>query len=73
VTYFVIIYNRRSGEVTWETCADRHRALSRRFELEKQLRSLPDYEIVVLGGADLEQIKRTHGRYFKGVGELAAS
>ncbi len=74
MTYFLIVYNRLTGDVSVSpfTDAERHLALSRRFELEKQLRELPEYEIVVLGGANLEQIKRTHGRYFKNVSELAA-
>jgi hypothetical protein len=71
MTYFLIVYNRRSGEVQYEPFADRRLALSRRFELEAHGR--PDDEIVVLGAADLDQIKRTHGRYFKNVSELAAS
>ena len=72
--YFLIVYNRSTGvsQVSEFSEAERREALQRRFVVESDLQGLPEYEIVVLGGADLEQIKQTHGRYFKNVSELAA-
>ncbi len=75
MTYFLILYNRLTGDVhvTEFDETRRHEALSRRFALENDFKGLPEWEVVVLGGTDLEQIKRTHGRYFKDASELAAS
>jgi hypothetical protein len=75
MTYFVIVYNRQTGEVKVSQFAEaqRHEARSLRFLLENDLTERPEYEVVVLGGGSLEQIKRTHGRYFKNVSERAAS
>lgn len=74
MTYFVIVYDRESG--TLVACEEfdasiRHEALSRRFELEEKFNGRPEVEIVVLGGLSLRDIQVTHGRYFKGVAELA--
>lgn len=51
---------------------DRARAMSARFELEREHRTDQDMEFAVLASDSRESIERTHPRYFRGVGELAA-
>lgn len=72
--HYLVIYNRREGQII------RHRqylsadpALSARFEAEREFRSDPDVEVVVLGAESWDALQRTHSRYFKGVRELAES
>lgn len=73
--YFVIVYSRAQGKILLgpETFADSERkaALQRRFQLEACWRDDPDIEVVVLGSESEAQIRRTHGRYFHTVAELA--
>ena len=72
--YFVLVYDRPNGKLIRPPevypDAQRHDALTRRFELEREFVDRPDYEIVVLGGESEEAIRRTHGRYFKTMAEL---
>jgi hypothetical protein len=46
--------------------------MERRFELERQEREDPNIEVIVLGAESLEALHRTHGRYFKTLGQLLA-
>jgi hypothetical protein len=69
---YLLIYDRRAGNIV------RHRqyddgqvALDARFEAEREFRGQPDIEVVVLGADSWDALKRTHGRYFYTVGELA--
>jgi hypothetical protein len=74
VKYFVIVYNRPRGQLVrpleyfGEDEGDE--ALDRRFELEREFKDHPEYEIVVLGSDSEETIRMTHGRYFKTWAEL---
>ena len=76
MAYFVIVYDRTQGRIVLPVQrfpeVDRESALSRRFELEREMRSHPEYEVVVLGAETEEAIRYTHGRYFKTVDELLA-
>ena len=70
--YFLIKYNRRTGEHELKDFgARRGEAMSARFKLERKLRSRPEMEIVVLSSDSRESIERTHSRYFHTAGELA--
>ncbi|MEV5642549.1 hypothetical protein AB0L67_20595 [Streptomyces flaveolus] len=66
--HFLLVYNRHTGEtdVRQEFAASEARAALRaRFQLERELRG-QDIEIVVLTGASLEGLRKTHSRYFGG-------
>ena len=66
---FVIVFDRRQGTILKSlefSEARREAALQRRFALEREYRDQPDVEVVALGAASMEDLKRTHTRYFKG-------
>jgi hypothetical protein len=68
--HFLIAYDRRHGQVvTFQEFPDSTSALHARFQAERDRRSR-DTEIVVLSAESEEALRRTHARYFKGVGEL---
>lgn len=63
MTYWLIAYNRKRGELlSCDPFEDSRAALAERFRLERDAH--PDVEIVVLGADSLEALKVTHGRYF---------
>jgi hypothetical protein len=68
--YFVLVYNRRTGDLRHEVFDESRSALRRRFELERT-RTDPDVEIASFGAASLDDLRKTHSRYFQSVGELA--
>lgn len=45
--------------------SEREAALTKRFALERQYASRPEVEVVSLGAASIDDLKRTHTRYFK--------
>lgn len=72
MTSFLVQYDRRTGDldVTEFAGADaRHQALSARVKAETS-RSSTDLEVVVLSADSLDELKRTHGRYFRSAPEL---
>jgi hypothetical protein len=73
MSYYLVIYDRSTGAVEVEEFTDQQQdlALHQRFVRERQHRSDPDIEVVVLGGESREALERTHARYFKSVQELA--
>lgn len=71
--YFLIVYRQSTGVATVLEFADRTRALEQRFEREARAREDPDLEVVVLAAADLDALTKTHARYFKSLGQLAAA
>ncbi|MEU3523170.1 hypothetical protein AB0E62_04765 [Streptomyces sp. NPDC038707] len=67
--HFLLVYNRHTGEtdVRQEFPASEARAALRaRFQLERDLKEREEIEIVVLTGASLEGLRKTHSRYFGG-------
>ena len=65
---FVIVFDRSRGEILetiefpeWE----REKSLKKRFALEQEYASRPEVEVVSLGAASIDDLKRTHTRYFK--------
>jgi hypothetical protein len=72
VSHFLLIYDRAAGRLMrqqrFDTSADAMRA---RFGAEAEFRAHPDVEVVALSAASEEDLKRTHGRYFFSLTELA--
>lgn len=73
MSYFLIVYDRASGKrLDLEEFSSREEATRARFEREIAERGHSGIEVVVLGASSLESMKRTHSRYFKSLGQLAA-
>jgi hypothetical protein len=71
---FLVTYNRRTGDVdVREYVGERGRseALAERVAVERT-RTTHDVEVVVLSADSVEELRRTHGRYFKSAAELLA-
>lgn len=68
--HFVIVFDRSKGEIVEDIIefedAERAAALAKRFELERSYKDHLDVEVVSLGAASVDDLKRTHTRYFKG-------
>ncbi len=73
MSHWLIVYSKPSGYLLrCQEFTDGQAALAERFAVERLHRNNPVLEIVVLGAESLDALKRTHGRYFKTVQELAA-
>jgi hypothetical protein len=74
---FLIEYNRAQGRIVTKKSfedADRKRAYESRLELELDLNLKEiENEVVLLEATDEEAVRRTHGRYFKDLTELATA
>jgi hypothetical protein len=70
--YFLIVYNRKTGDVQMRRfpAEQRAAAMRARFKAEQSHLDDPEIEVVVLGSASKENLKRTHGRYFSSTGDL---
>lgn len=69
MSYFLITYDRSAGAIlTLKEFSEEERtqALSQRFALELQHRESGNVEVVVLGAASLDDLRKTHSRYFMG-------
>lgn len=73
--YFVMTYNRRSGDALIRhiySDAERSVAMRERFELEaSEGADDVDLEVVVLGAESEEVLRKTHARYFASAKTLA--
>jgi hypothetical protein len=72
--YFLLVYDRRRSKIVRHDefpIEERDRALAQRAKLVRDHRDNPDLEIVLLGANSFEDLKKTHGRYFKTVDQLA--
>ncbi len=69
---FLVVYNRRTGDNTLREFPPGHgrEAIHARFEAERQHRSDPDIEVVVLGSHSKEELLKTHSRYFRSAREI---
>ena len=67
------MYDRSAGRLLGQEIFERRsEALEARFATEKSYRDeRRDVEVVVVGAASEEDLRRTHGRYFLSVEELA--
>lgn len=74
MNHFVLVYDQQLGKLILPIAkfgaSDGEAAMRRRFELEREYVGQKDIEIVVLGAESEAAIRKTHGRYFKTVGEL---
>ena len=71
--FYLLRYDTKRGELLdIEEFEDRRRALDARFALQRAERERPHIEVVVLGASSRETLTKTHSRYFKTLGELAA-
>lgn len=73
--YFLIVYDQASGirlDLVPFAEAERDRALAARFAREREMSDRPDIEVVLLAAESLEDLKRTHSRYFKSLEEIFA-
>lgn len=66
MTYYLLVFNRRHGELVREIqeFADQRVAMAERLRLEIENKHNPDLEIVVLGAESREAMENTHSRYF---------
>ena len=72
--HFLLVYDHRRGQLIDEPrqFSDASEAAAAYAELEQQHRDDQHLEIVLVGSDSLETIRRTHGNYFDGDGELAS-
>ena len=74
MNHYLVVFDRSKGEILHQKqYADRSGALAARFAAEREHAGDTDIEVIVLGARSWADIKRTHGRYFKGFEQLAAS
>lgn len=74
MSYVLIAYDKDAGVIIDRVeFDDRDLALAARFERERRERHRPGLEIVLLNAASEDDLRATHGRYFKTPAELAAS
>jgi hypothetical protein len=74
MNHYLVVFDRARGQVLrHKLYEDRNDALAARFAAERQHSEDPDIEVVVLGARSWADVKRTHGRYFKGFGQLATN
>lgn len=70
MTYFVLSYRRRRGEVIERhdySVDERDQAWMQRDQLALRYAHDPDVEVVLLGAESEAELRRTHGRYFERV------
>ena len=58
-----MIYNLKSGVNQYEVFEDSELALAARYRKEQELG--PEYELVVLSGLSIDEVRKTHGRFFR--------
>lgn len=67
---FLVVYEQSSGKVELECFGDRDEALRARWARELVEADRPGVEVVVLTAESEADLRRTHGRYFRGLSEL---
>lgn len=65
----VLIYNRISGALRLSEFDDPAEAVRVRLEREKEYRDDPNTEVVLVTAESLDDIKKTHSRYFMDVAD----
>jgi hypothetical protein len=72
VSHFLVVYDRAEGELLrLERHDSASTAMQARFRAEAEMRGRKEVEVVALTAASEDDLKRTHGRYFLGLDELA--
>lgn len=73
MSHFLVVYDRTAGElVSLDQFESASSAMQARFRAEAEHRGRKDVEVVALTAASEEDLRRTHGRYFLGLDELAS-
>lgn len=75
MAYFLVVYDQHTGhllELTRYESQQRSEALKARFAREAQELTRSHIEVVLLGAASEEALRRTHARYFQTAAEIAA-
>jgi hypothetical protein len=71
--FFVLAYERSLGRLLELHEFDQERsAFSRRMELDLKYRPDADVEVSLLSAQTLEELKKTHSRYFRTLSEMAS-
>jgi len=69
---FLLVYDRNQGRLLdMKRFPDRRIAMQERFRAEARYGGRREIEIVALTADSEEELRRTHGRYFLGLAELA--
>jgi hypothetical protein len=72
MSHFLLVYDRSAGRLVRQQEFDTSgEAMRARFAAESEFRGRPEVEIVALSAASEAELKRTHGRYFFSLTELA--
>lgn len=72
--HYLVVFDRRSGLIVrFREFAQAGEALTARFDAETEFMDDGEIEVVVLGAASEEALRRTHSRYFQGVREMAGN
>lgn len=73
MSHFLVVYDRTAGElIRLDRFDSASSAMQARFRAEAEMRGRKDVEVVALTAASEDDLKRTHGRYFLGLDELAS-
>jgi hypothetical protein len=73
MSYFLLIYDRAAGELReLREFPDEQRetALAARFARERLEQGRPNIEVMLLGAASEEALRKTHSRYFRTARQL---
>jgi hypothetical protein len=73
MTRFLLTYDRRRHHSDVVVIDDQALALERLFAAERELRTNPDLEVVMLVAEDEDDLRRTHSHYFESLDELLAA
>lgn len=69
---FLLVYDRDAGRLLeMKRFQDRRLAMRERFHAEARFVGRREIEIVALTADSEDELRRTHGRYFLGLAELA--
>ncbi len=72
MTHFLLVYDRAAGQlVRNEIFAHGSEAMQARFRAESEFAGRREIEIVAVDAESEEELRRTHGRYFLSLTELA--
>jgi hypothetical protein len=74
VRHFVVVYDRHQRRIIGDVASfdDADEAMRARWERDGEYRGDAEIEVVVLSADSEEDLRLTHGRYFKSVAELAS-
>lgn len=72
MSHFLLIYDRLEGQLlSMDRFGSSAEAMQARFRAEDRFSDQPDVEVVALSAESEVDLKRTHGRFFLGLKELA--